>query len=969
MRTFFLLLFLSFTAHLSFAQGVSVSGRITDKITSQPVSFAQVLLVSLPDSTLKPVQTDMEGLFTFPDVAIGRYALKIQYLGYKPYRRVIQVAALPVNLGNITVEEDAKRLQEVEIVGRAATAVQKGDTSEFNSKAFKTNPDASAEDLVQKVPGVTMQDGKVQAQGEEVKKVLVDGKEFFGDDAAATLRNLPAEVIDKIQIFDQQSEQSKFSGFNDGNTTKTINIVTKPNMRNGRFGKVYAGAGTDNRYQAGGNINFMNGNRRLTIIGQTNNINQQNFSASDLLGVSSGGGQGGRGGRGGMGGRPGGGPGGNFGGGGGGASDFQVSTRNGVSKTHAFGLNYADKWGKKMDVTGSYFLNATDNLANQNVFREYVALSDSGQVYAERSRSDAMNINHRFNFRMEWEIDSMNSIRLTPRLTLQQNDGTSNLFGQTLSFGDFLNSTRNELKTDLLGYNFSSELLYRHRFAKRGRTFSASFNTDLSGNNGDRLLQAENQFFNKDSLQTELINQTSALETSGPTLGTNLTYTEPITDKSSLSVEYNASLRRNEADQKTYDYSEAEKGYTAFNPGLSNVFNSDYLTQQAGLGYRYSPSKDFMFVARGMYQYANLKSKQEFPFQTNINRKFNNVLPFAMVRYNLTKDKNLRLFYRTSTNAPSINQLQNVIDNSNPLLLTTGNPNLQQDYRHMLVTRYSAANPGKSTNFFAMISGEVADNYIANSTFIARKDTVLPIGIRVPDGGQLSRPDNLDGFFRIRSFVNYGMPLGFMKTNLNLNAGATFTRLPGMINNQVNYSNTQAYTAGIVLSSNISENLDFTLSTNPSYNLVENSLNTRSNNNYFNQNSSLRFNWIIWNGLFVQTDLAHQYYNGLAAGIDQNYLLWNAAIGKKLFKNNQGEIKLTGFDLLSQNNSIQRNITETYIEDVETNVLQRYFMVVFTYNLRAFGSGKAAPESSRPDGSPGMQGPPPGGMPNRPYGN
>src|SRR5688572_322064 len=464
MKSLFFAFLLSFVSTISFAQGVAVSGTVTDKKTAQPVSFAQVLLVSLPDSTVTPAQAGLDGTFAFPEVANGRYAVKVLYMGYKPSRRVIQVSGQPVNLGKFTVEEDVTSLKQVEVVGKAATAIQKGDTSEFNSKAFKTNPDASAEDLVQKVPGVTIQNGKVQAQGEDVKKVLVDGKEFFGDDAAATLRNLPAEVIDKIQVFDQQSEQSRFSGFNDGNTSKTINIVTKPNMRNGKFGKVYAGVGTDNRYQAGGNINFMNGNRRLTILGQTNNINQQNFTTSDLLGVSSSGGQGGRGGRGGMGGRPGGGPGGSWNGGSGGASDFQVSTRNGISKTHAFGLNYADKWGKKLDVTGSYFFNATDNAANQLIFREYVSSADSGRVYTENSRSAAMNINHRFNFRMEWEIDSMNSIRWQPRLTIQQNDGTSNLLGQSYRFGDFLSSSLINLNTDLLGLNYASKLLYRHKF-------------------------------------------------------------------------------------------------------------------------------------------------------------------------------------------------------------------------------------------------------------------------------------------------------------------------------------------------------------------------------------------------------------------------------------------------------------------------------------------------------------------------
>ncbi|HSI89938.1 MAG TPA: outer membrane beta-barrel protein, partial [Adhaeribacter sp.] len=834
-----------------------------------------------------------------------------------------------------------KQLKEVEVVGRAAMSVQKGDTSEFNSKAFKTNPDASAEDMVQKVPGVTMQNGKVHAQGEEVKKVLLDGREFFGEDASAALKNLPAEVIDKIQIFDEKSEQSQFSGQDDGNTVKTINIVTKPDMRNGKFWKVFAGAGTDSRYQAGGNLNIMNGDQRISIIGQTNNINQQNFSTADLLGVT--GGSGGRGGRGGPGGYR----------GGGGASDFQVNTRNGIAQTHALGINYADQWGKKMKVTGSYFLNLTDNVADQRVFREYVLPSDSGQVYSENSRAEAGNINHRLNFRLDWEIDSMNSIRWRPRLTLQQNDGNSDLLGQTLAGNRLLNSTRNNLQTDLLGYNLANDLLYRHRFAKRGRTFSARFTNDVSGNNGDRFLLAENRFLRDDVLETDFLNQYSDLRTTGPTYEADLTYTEPLGKNSSISAEYEIELRRNQADQKTYDYSEIENGYTRFNTGLSNVFRSDYLTQEAGLGYRYSKGRDLIFFSRLNYQYATLTSEQEFPFQTDVKRSFRNVLPFAMLRYNLTKDKNVRIFYRTNTNAPSINQLQNVIDNSNPLLLRTGNPNLEQDYRHRMVMRYSSANPAKSTTFFGLINAEVARNYIANSTFISSTDSVLAGGIPFSRSAQLTRPVNLDGYFSLRSFATYGMPVGFIKSNLNLNASAVFSRAPGQINGQLNFSNTQSYSLGVVLSSNISENLDFTISTNPSYNLVENSLQTRSNNNYFNQNSALRLNWIIWNGLFVQSDITHQYYNGLSAGIDQNYLLWNAGIGKKLFKKNQGEIKLLAFDLLSQNNSIQRNVTETYIEDTQTNVLQRYFMLMFTYNIRAFGGGTSAIPADAPEAAPG----------------
>lgn len=937
MKTVFFAFLFNLISLYAFAQGVPVSGTVTDAKTRQPVSFAQVLLVKLPDSTVVPAQADLQGAFTFPEVANGRYAVKVLFVGYKPSRRVIQVSGQPLNLGTLAAEEDVTSLKQVEVVGQAAAAVQKGDTAEYNSKAYKTNPDASAEDLVQKMPGVQMQNGKIQAQGEDVKQVLVDGKPFFGDDPAAALKNLPAEVISKIQVFDQLSEQSKLTGFNDGNTTKTINIITKPDMRNGKFGKVYAGTGTDGRYVAGGSMNFMNGDQRITVIGQTNNINQQNFASEDLVGVSSGGGRGGRGGGGGRGGMGPGGP-------GGGASDFQVPASNGIAKTHAFGLNYANQWGMNLKLSGSYFFNATDNVANQTIYQEYFSGEDSSRVFLKRNQDNALNMNHRFNARLEWDLDSANSILFRPRLSLQQNEGTTNRLTEGFFRNQRFSNTQSLNSSDMLGYNFAGDLRYQHKFAKRGRTISLSLNGNQNARNGERFVNTDNTTYLDGTASSTVIDQFSDLNSSGPTYGAEVDYTEPLSKNSSLSLEYDATMRRSEADQQTFDYSEEEKRYSVRNEGLSNVFSSDYFTQEAGAGYRYN-TKDITFMSRLNYQYATLKSEQEFPFRKSLDRNFSSLLPMAMFRYNLTKDKNIRVFYRTATNAPSVNQLQNVIDNADLPILSTGNPNLVQDYRQTLVMRYSSANPAKSTNFFGLISGEFARDYIAGSTITNRAliaDIVAESGggVNPEEVVQLTRPENVDGYYRFRSFATYGVPLRFIKSNLNLNGSAMFTRAPSLIDGVKNFANTQSYGAGAVLSSNISENLDFTLSGNPTYNLVKNTINTRADNNYFNLNSGLRLNWIIWKGLFVQTDITHQYYSGLAAGIEQNYFLWNAAVGKKLFKKNQGEIKLTAFDLLKQNNSIQRNVEGNYIEDIETDVLQQYFMLVFTYNIRSFGPGK-----------------------------
>ncbi|WP_040398388.1 carboxypeptidase-like regulatory domain-containing protein, partial [Cesiribacter andamanensis] len=283
---------------LAWAQERSLTGRIADAGSQQTLPGANLLLTRLPDSVTVATISDGQGRFRFSGLEAGRYRLRISFVGYTPLEQRVRLQEQDLDLGLLLLQEDAQQLKSVEIVRQQALAIQQGDTTQYAASSFKTNPDANAEDLIKKLPGVVVQGGQVQAQGEQVRRVLVDGREFFGDDAAATLRNLPAEIIDKIQVFDQQSEQSQQSGFDDGQTTKTINIVTKPEMRNGQFGRVYTGLGTDGRYSLGGNLNLFNDKRRISILAQSNNINQQNFSGEDLAGVAGSGGRGGRGGRG-----------------------------------------------------------------------------------------------------------------------------------------------------------------------------------------------------------------------------------------------------------------------------------------------------------------------------------------------------------------------------------------------------------------------------------------------------------------------------------------------------------------------------------------------------------------------------------------------------------------------------------------------------------------------------------------------
>jgi hypothetical protein len=932
------LLLLSINAY---SQNIFVKGKVIDSKDQSPLIGAEVVMLKTGDSTLyKGCTVDLKGDFLLKNIADGKYILKISFIGYKTFVKNIEINKTPLVLDNIALTSKSTQLKAVTVEEKLAPVTLKQDTTQFNAGAYKTNQDATAEELVTKMPGITSQNGTVQAQGENVQQVLVDGKPYFGDDPNAVLKNIPAEIIDKIQVFDKKSDQAQFTGIDDGNTTKTINVITKVKFRNGDFGKIYAGGSDDDKYKAGGSINIFNNDRRISILAQSNNINEQNFTTEDLLGVmsSSNGSRTGGGGGGGGGGRPrggqhGAGASGGYQGGGNDASNFLVNQQNGIATTNSFGLNYSDKWGKKIDVTASYFYNWSNNNANTNLFRQYVLPSDSGLNYTENNSTTSRNINHRINLKIDYKIDSLNSILFQPKLSLQQNNGNSNIVGENIQNDTLISNTVNQFKSNLKGYNFSSPILYRHKFNKRRRTFSWSITPGINQNNGPSYLTSLSNFYS-DTVITQSVNQLSNLNKQTTSLSSNLIYTEPVDSNGMLQINYSDNYNLNNSDKETYNYSPFSNEYDYKDTLLTNTFKSTYFTQNAGATYRFQSKKMQLSVGTS-FQIAQLKSNQQFPYNSKIDETFQSILPSAMLRVVFSQNTNLRIFYRTSNNAPSIDQLQNVLNNSNPLQLTIGNPDLKQNYQHSLMLRYSATNTDKSSTFFVLFSGSYTQNYIGNSTIIASHDTVAD-NIALINGTQLVRPVNLNGYFNLRSFIIYGVPLNKLKCNLNFNISANYTRTPGLINNKTNYANAPTAGLGVILSSNISKDIDFSIGSNSTINYIQNTLQKQLNSNYFDQSTQVKVNWVIWKGLLLNTDVSYQYYNGLSQNFNQKYFLWNGAIAYKFLKDQNAEIRFSVFDMLNQNKSVQRNITDTYIEDTQTNVLQRYFMLIFTYNLKTY---------------------------------
>ncbi|RDC64800.1 TonB-dependent receptor [Adhaeribacter pallidiroseus] len=923
----------------AWGQSFLLEGTVTDRKDNSPLPGATVLLLRLPDSTQSAVITDATGRFAFQQTP-GRYLLRISFLSYQTVERPISLTNAPLNVGAIALSSDTRQLKEVQIIGKTPTAVQKGDTTELNARAFKTNPDANATDLIQKMPGINVQDGQVKAQGENVQRVLVDGKEFFGDDVNATLNNLPAEVIDKIQILEEQSEQAKVSGFDDGTRVKTLNIVTRADRRTGQFGRVYAGAGTDARYQVGGSLNMFKPGQRLTILGQSNSINQQNFSGEDLIGVSGGGGGGGRGGRGG-----GGGPG---GGGFGGGNDFAVPQLNGITKTHSGGLNYSGQFGKKLEISGSYFGNYTDNDAYEKSFLQYVVNQRLPyNAESEINNSATQNHNHRLNFRLEYKIDSANTIFLRPRLSLQGRDALSGINRSRSLDTALVTETAGQSNSKSLGINFTNEFTLQHRFAKRGRSLSIGLGTSINNRNVDSYNQSETEQFNPDELIS--INQRNDQEVKGWSLTPSVSFSEPLSKLSQLQLNYSGTIQRNESDRRAYNFTDEEEGYNAFDPRFSNTFVNFNPQHRVGVGYRFrTQDNKINFNFNTSYQYSELNNEREFPTKNSFSRGFHNVVPNARLQYNITKQKNFRLFYRGATNPPSVDQLQDVVTLSNDSLrFTIGNPNLNQYYRHFANIRYSATNLEKASTFFIGLNASVNQNPIVNATIIADSTEVI-FGVPLIRNQQITRPTNVNGQYNFNGFVNYGIPIKAIKTNVNVDANAGYNKNPGYLNGVLNYSYTQTYGVGLTLSSNISENLDFTLASNGNMNLTRNSASVGQNNNYYTINNRARLNWIFWKNFVLQSDFTQRIYSGLSANYNQNYSLWNVSVGKKFFPKRNGDLRLIVYDLLKQNNSIQRNIQPTYIEDVETRTLQRYFMLSFTYTIRQYNGNATGNNLNNP---------------------
>jgi len=920
----------------------TVKGKVLDTLAKQSLADATVSVLNPNDST--PVTfavTDKTGSFQIKNLDTGLYRLLVTFQGYRPFSKTFMISKefQEANFATIYMDKQSVLLQEV-VVSAPPITVKK-DTVEFNASAFKTKPNSTAEDLLKKIPGVQVdKDGNVKAQGEDVQKVYVDGKEFFGTDPKLATKNITADMIESVQVFDDMSDQAKFTKIDDGSRAKTINIKLKKDKKQGYFGRGMAGYGTEGRYESSLSFNKFNGDRRISILAAANNVNKQGFSFSDI--VSSMGGFGSR--------NSGGG--GNFGGGGGGGVRLPSSNNsnsgssgggNGIVQSISTGINYSDKWGSKVAVTGSYFYSNTDTRTERSSLRQSFFPNDSVTFQNQETSSRIKNQNHRFNLRLEYAIDSMNSILFTPSLTLQHSDTKSvdTTFTRSTKPGqDYLSQagvTRNDNQRD--GINLNNNLLYRHKFAKPGRTITIGWNNSLNKSDGEGINYAPYVTFNPDSSVARIVNQN--LKTFQDTRANNnvfsTSYTEPIGNNKLLEFNYAYTHNHSTSDRDGFDYDSTTQQYTKVNPLQTNDFDNTYKVNRFGSNFRVQTTKYNYQLGVGIQvsdldNFSRRMRLNNTDTLINTHQTFTNFYPTAVFNYQFSRTKNFRFRYSGRTNQPTVSQLQDVIDPSDPLYVTSGNPNLGQEFTNNFNINYNSFNVSTFKYISASLRFENTINKIVNS--------ITNIGL----GKQLIIPINMNGAFNTGSFVTVGIPLRnkLKGSNINFNNSIQFNRDVSQVEQEENITNSFGITQTAGVNLDIKQKFNLGLNASVGYNSVHYSISDpekqNPNTRYFSQTYSLDFSYTAKSNTIFSTDFDYYISTGRAEGYNQNLPLLNASIAQLLFKKKNGELKFSVHDLLDQNESINRTVTQNYILDSRTTVLKRYFMLTFTYNLNKAGA-------------------------------
>ena len=902
------------------AQTGTVKGNLTDS-TGQSLNNATISVLQKKDSLFVTYAlSDATGSFEIKNLEVGDYNLFISFTGYETYRCSFSISSKRriSDIGLVVLMQEYKTLAGVVVTDASPVRIN-GDTISFKAKAFNSKPEATVEDVLKKIPGVQVQkDGTIKAMGEQVQKVYVDGKEFFGNDPKLATKNLTADMVDQIQVFDDMSEQARFTKIDDGSRTKSINIKLKKDKRKGDFGRATVGVGSESRYEGNFSLNHFRGDQRISFVGSANNTNKLSYTFTDY---SSQGGSS------------------QFSNGGGATSPSMInasgSSSGGISRPLSLGINFNDSWGPKVDFRGSYFYTDNSNILEQNKFRRNTFPGDSASETTTYSNIHSGNRTHRVNARWEYAIDSVNSVLYTVNFGKQQYKGLTIDTSVTFSDGSskYMATEVRTNKHDVRdGINYSGELLYRRKFKRAGRTFTLGWRNGKGDNESDGYNISPITAYNSDGSIASFFNlNQQALqenESGGNTISAS--YTEPISGNNLFEINYAYSGTNNISDKETYDFNSGSGKYDILISQLTNYFDYTNISNRMGFNFRHQVKKINYQIGLG-YQVSNLENRSitsSTGKDTTIHQQFTNLFPTANINYAITRSKNIKIYYRGRTNAPSVTQLQDVPDVSDPLVIKTGNPSLKQEFVNNINVNYNSFALASQRFFSAGISINYTGNKIVNGI-----DSLNAITI-------IYKPENMNGSFSSSGTASLNFPVKKMDgMNVNLTNMMYLSRTANLLYKQKNYTTLFQVNQSVGINY-AKDKFDLSVSGAIVYNVAAYQVEEGSNTNYFNQAYSADLTYRFKNHFFVFTDIDYYISSGRSAGYNQDAFLWNVSFAKKFFEKNTVEIKFTIYDILKQNDGINRVIGENYFEDIRSNVVPRFFMLTASYNLNRFGASK-----------------------------
>ncbi|GHU76936.1 collagen-binding protein [Bacteroidia bacterium] len=933
----FLLIILLLTALPIVAQSertsVEVRGVVLEKDSKNPIEQATVRLLNKKDSTLiTGVVTTRTGSFSLKNIRSGNYILSFSFVGFQSYDQDLNVTGRPnpLNVGNILLADASILLGEAIVMGKAPEVVVRNDTLEYNADSYKTTEGSVLEDLLKKMPGAEVDsDGKITVNGKEIKKVMVDGKEFFSTDPKVASKNLPANMVDKVQVLDRKSDMTMMTGFDDGDEETVINLVVKPGMKQGWFGNAFAGYGSRDRHEGNFMVNRFINSDQFTLMGGLNNTNNMGFS--DLASTM-------------------------FQGGGGGGMRFGGGGGNGITQSANGGFNFSKDFNKKLVITGNLRYNHSDNDAESKGISENYLQGGVNQYSSNLNTSNRVNDNFGANLRMEWKPDTLTSIIFRPDFSLSNSNSWSNGNSTTLQGlesnpgqRDSLNTGISRSSMDGNGYNLSGTLEVSRKLNNKGRVLSVSLSGGYNNTEEDGLNYSKTRRF-IDGIEPydSIIDQKYHNANTSYNYRAYLSFVEPLGHRNFLQATYSFSQRAQESDKPTYT-PDATGAYSVLDTNYISSTRYDFTTQRISLSFKAMREKYNLTLGLNADPY-NSKGKvyKDNKLVEEISRSQLNFSPMAQLNFIFSKQSNLRLDYNGRTSQPSMSQLQLVRDVTDPNNTYIGNPGLKPRYTNDLNLRFQRFLPEQQTAFMLMAGG----NYILN-------DIVSDV-TNLPGGAKRTTYANISGNYNANLRFMFNTPLKNRKFTINSMSMGSYNNSNSLVDAEK--SNTKNLSlserAGIDYRSNL---FDFGLNGNIRYNNTQYSLRPGNNQNTYNYGGGATTTIYLPLNFKLESDITYSTNSGYAAGYQQKEMMWNASASKSFLKGNAATLRLKIYDILQQRSNISHNTTAFGFTESESNTLTSYFIVHFIYRFQAFKGGANASDGMRRRGPGGPDGPPPGG--------